>query len=97
MIDVIWLSLHEERPCRGYWDMDLIEQWLDEDYFVHHEVIGKEQARGVFTYSDGAIVVLPARYHSADVDSLNELFSTKEWIFLILVGDEAETFPSLVS
>ena len=94
MIDVIWLSLHEERPCRGYWDMDLIEQWLDEDYFAHHEVIGKEQARGVFTYSDGAIVVLPARYHSADVDSLNELFSTKEWIFLILVGDEAETFPS---
>jgi hypothetical protein len=88
MIDVVWMSLHEDRPCRNYWDMALLDDMLkDERRYRHHE--GYD-----FSGMNGAIVVLPARYHSQDVDVINKLIAPLEFVLFILVGDEGEIFPS---
>lgn len=88
MIDVVWMSLHADRPCRNYWDMALLDDMLkDERRYRHHE--GYD-----FSGMPGAIVVLPARYHSKDVEQINDLIAPLEFVLFILVGDEGEMFPS---
>ena len=88
MIDVVWMSLHEDRPCRNYWDMALLDDMLkDERRYRHHE--GYD-----FSGMEGAIVVLPARYHPTDVDRINDLIAPLKFVLFILVGDEGEMFPS---
>jgi hypothetical protein len=42
---------------------------------------------------DGAIVVIPARYHVEDWNRINEIISRWRWVVLMLVGDEESAFP----
>lgn len=88
MIDVVWMSLHADRPCRNYWDMELLDDMLkDKRRYRHRE--GYD-----FSGLEGAIVVLPARYHAQDVARINELIEPLKFVLFILVGDEGEMFPS---
>ena len=43
---------------------------------------------------EGAVVIIPARYHYRDVSRINEDLSRFPWVVLMLVGDEESIFPT---
>lgn len=96
MINVVWQSYHKERPNRGYWDQTMLEEAFSRktwspvrgNRFVHRNGFG-ELPEG----SDGAIVIIPARYHAGDTDAINKDLSRLQWCLVVLVGDEEAAFP----
>lgn len=96
-IPVIWLSYHEETPNRGYWDYGMLEDYFSRSLW--NTVQGQEfQHINDFSElpkaADGAIVVLPARYHAGDIKLINNDLSKLKWCVLFLMGDEANVFPA---
>lgn len=62
-----------------------------------HPVNGPEYEH-VYSYEEieedeGAIVVIPARYHHKDVERINSDLKRLPWVILMMVGDEESTFP----
>lgn len=92
---VIWLSYHEETPKRGYWDMGMLEHIFEGT--LYNPALGYDyanvEADAIPTGIDGAIVVLPSRYHVNDIDRLNKELNTLKWVLLILANDEESLFP----
>lgn len=101
-VPVCWLSLHlddaEPKIARGYWDQAWLEAltarrlWTPPGFpdFEHHE-----GDLSCLPSEGGAVVVLPARWHSApeDVERLCEALGRLPWVILILCGDEEGEFP----
>lgn len=91
MIPVVW----HDRPApgknigRGYWDQGLLERffagllWRTGLRFEH---------RNDFP-AGGAVVVIPARFHAADVDIINAELARLDWCVVILSSDEEALFP----
>lgn len=96
MVPVIWLNHHKAEDCieRGYWDQGMLELLFDGKIwdvpggfeFTH---MGSES----WTGSEGAVVVLPARFHVEDIDRLNQELIQHDWVLLILSSDEESLFP----
>lgn len=88
-MNVLWLSLHQpEIIARGYWDQTLLENLLASVDPTHYE--------GTFDalpLGDGAVVIVPARWHVDDVDAINEAIFYQPWVFIVLTGDEEGVFP----
>lgn len=100
MIDVLWVSWHKEDVlARGYADQGFLEDLLAGDVwspplryeFEHHEVHDDFGER----FSDGAVVILPARHHTSeeDVDRFLANLDQMAWSLVILSGDEDWEFP----
>lgn len=95
MIPVIWLSYHTETPKRGYWDMGLLELLFQGELYnpgIGYHYINYEMD-SIPKNMDGAIVVIPARYHVEDIERLNKELSRLQWVLLILANDEESLFP----
>lgn len=98
-VPVVWLSLVEGTPPRGYWDEGMLEALFARDLwepscpltYEHHEAQGLAQVPEV----DGAVLVLPARYHAEprEVTALARLLQGWRWGLVILTGDEESTLP----
>jgi hypothetical protein len=97
-IDIIWLCLDPTAIARGYWDQAFLEDLFAADIwqppnshtFTHHEHLGPlDQLPDL----DGAIVIIPARYHVEHVAELNHLLGALKWVLLILTSDEESLFP----
>lgn len=94
-IPVLWLSLKEETPHRGYWDQAILEDIFSKKLwdpaggydFEHYEFIES------LPTNSGAVVVIPARHHAELVQQVNEELSYLPWCLVILVGDEEASFP----
>jgi len=98
-INVVFKSWKKETPNRGYWDHAFIEAIFERDLwkpvrgyeYVYHDDF-------VFDLDNihGAIVVIPARYHSDQItiDKINRDIEHLEWVLVMLVGDEEAIFPS---
>lgn len=92
VIPVVWLSYHQGVPHRGYWDQSMVEALTHGELgrtantFEHFD--GWPQA-----VLDGAVVVLPARYHVDDADRLNDDLARLQWCVLFLTSDEESLFP----
>jgi hypothetical protein len=79
MNDVVWLSLEQNTPARGYWDQQLLE-----DIFIrkkHHDKIGKLKQ---------AIVVIPTPYQNED--KINKELSKLDNCIVICTSDEENKF-----
>lgn len=96
MVSVVWLSWHQpEIIGRGYWDQGMLEAALDGSLaavtrpfeFTHLTELSAVPP------GQGAVVVVPARHHAADIDRLNAELAALPWVVLFLTGDEAHTFP----
>lgn len=93
-VPVLWLSLHPETPKRGYWDMGMLEHIFEGT--LYNPALGYEYDNREVDYIpktlEGAIVVLPARYHVEDIDELNKQLARLKWVLLILANDEESLF-----
>jgi hypothetical protein len=90
MINLVYLSYHDEINARGYWDHGFLlwllsrtSGWREQSFLAY---VPKGQ---------GAVVVVPARHHAADADvaRLNSELASLPWCLLILSGDEEHLFP----
>jgi hypothetical protein len=90
VVNVVWVSYHRATVrARGYADQGLVE-WLLADVTpdaVHTTSLGQ------IPNGQGAIVVVPARHHAADVDRLNADLARLPWTLVMLTGDEGAEFP----
>jgi hypothetical protein len=87
VIPVVWLDSHI--LC---WDQAMIDAVLSgrmwhTGYTFEHR-IGFDGLD-----ADGAVVVIPARYHAHDVDDINAQLARLRWVLVILTSDEERLFP----
>lgn len=95
MIPVLWLSYHKETPHRGYFDTGFLELLFEGKIYnpsIRYEFEQKDVS-AIPKDLDGAVVVLPARYHTNNVKRLNKELNQLKWCFLILANDEESLFP----
>lgn len=96
MIPVLWLDAHP--LC---WDQAMVDDvlsgrsWLTGYGFAHEVCTDIDQAAGFVSEREtlGAVVVIPARHHTGDIDSINALLSGLPWCLVILTSDEERVFP----
>lgn len=95
MIDVVWWTLDPASINRGYWDQGTIEDlfagqlWpLPAGVEFRHRNHPHEVTDG-----DGAIVVLPGRFHADRVAEVTDGLSSLAWVLLIVTSDEERLFP----
>lgn len=94
-IKVVWKSYFSETPNRGYWDNGLLEaifagelwQPVNGYSFDHYDDFPTDSG------NYGAVVVIPARYHSEKVKEINDDIAKLDWAIVILCGDEEASFP----
>lgn len=95
-IKIVWLSYYPEVPRKGYWDMTMLSDIINRQVwipvnayeFIHcHDLSELEKG-------EGAIVVIPARYHHKNINRINKDLAKLEWVILMLVGDEESLFPA---
>lgn len=93
-LQVIWLTLNPDTPARGYWDQGMIE-----DLFANKlwsPVMGYKfdhRTKQTADFSEGGIVVIPARSHVKYADVINALIHSMPWVIVMLTGDEEASFP----
>lgn len=92
MIEVVWLSLHDDLAAHCCWDQDMLAELLrDQLWPTGLGLVERERLEDV--QGEGAVVVLPARYHVDDAERLNDLFRRFGWLLVILTSDEESLFP----
>lgn len=96
VIPVLWVDAHP--LC---WDEAMVDAvlsgrgWSTGYDFAHQVCTDIDQAAEFFAGRDalGGIVVIPARYHVEDIDSINALLAGLPWCLVILTSDEERVFP----
>jgi hypothetical protein len=83
-MNVIWLSVKEDTPARGYWDQRLLEELLiKEKHFETKEIEPTEEA----------VVIIPGAYQGNLIGKINEEISKIEKVTVIVTSDEENKFP----
>ena len=82
MKNIVWLSLRQETPARGYWDQYLLEIAFD-GYNHLFEITDQEEA----------IVIIPGAYQAYLIDDINRELSKLEKCVVIITSDEENNFP----
>lgn len=81
---VIWLSVKEGTPPRGYWDQRLLEElFIDQDHV---------ETNSIPDVSD-AIVVIPAAYQAPFIDKINTQLQKLKSVTVVITSDEENNFP----
>lgn len=81
-MDIVWLSVKQDTPARGYWDQRLLEDFFQDA--KHHVTVD-----GL----DGAVVVIPVPYQKHLVREINAELAKLKWCVVILTSDEENLFP----
>lgn len=81
---VIWLSLSDEIPAKGYWDQYVLERVLNE----YPQVVASK----IQGYKS-AIVVIPGEYQGGYIEDINTQLATLEKCVVIITSDEHNNFP----
>lgn len=85
---VVWLPPVEGHPARtACWDQGFVDETLTRLGGAHVEGFD-----ALPQDTDGAVVVVPARYYVNNVDDLNDALSRLRWVVVILTSDEESTF-----
>lgn len=95
-IKVVWLSYYPEVPAQDYWDMTMLKDIFSGDMW---KPVNGFEFEDVFSLDDvpeeeGAIVVIPARYHHRDIEKINADIAPLPWVIMMIIGDEESAFPS---
>lgn len=99
MIDVLWLTNHDEIDAIGPWDTHTLRRMFKGERPGHNDHYRStyENARSVPASLHGkpAVVVLPARHHVSadDIAWLNRELAKLSGVVLVLCGDEEGKFP----
>lgn len=96
LIPVLWLDAHP--LC---WDEAMVDTvlsgrgWPTGYGFAHEVCTDIDQAAGFLAEREslGGVVVIPARHHADDIDSINALLAWLPWCLVILTSDEERVFP----
>lgn len=95
-IPVIWKSYKEEIPNRNYWDQGMLEAIFEGNLWKPIVVITfdhYDQFTELPEAAQGAIVIIPGRYHAEYVREINNDIARLKWCVLIITGDEEAVFP----
>jgi len=80
-MNVDWFNLHRETVTHpGMWDDTYLQELLNAD---HGPVPDK-----------GNVVVIPGRYHAADIDAINQHIKQYDNVLIVVTADEANEFPA---
>lgn len=92
MIPVIWFDhpAPGKNISRGYWDQGTLEAYFAGTLWRHGLHFEHRHDFGV----DGAVVVIPARFHAEHVDLINAELARLRWCVVILSSDEESLFPA---
>lgn len=82
MNNVIWLSVKEGTPGRGYWDQFFLEQAFDE-YNNTQKITDQKEA----------IVIIPGAYQGEYIEPINLELSRLKKCAVIITSDEENKFP----
>lgn len=82
---IIWLSVKEGTPARGYWDQRLLEEFFEGQDQIETNWINPE-------YQE-AIVVIPGAYQAPFIDQLNKELNHLKSCTVIITSDEENNFP----
>lgn len=87
VVNVYWLTYHDNILARHYWDQGLLEDTFKRGKFEHHI--------GIDGPSSGGIVVINGRTHISDEDikKINADIAKLGWVLFIDTGDEEALFP----
>lgn len=85
-IPVKFLTFNDTAPDRGYWD-----QYLLSLIFGMPEFEIKDEFD--FSEANSAIIVIPGRQNSENVEKINEYINKFYSVLVILTGDEESSFP----
>jgi hypothetical protein len=98
-VNIIWLSVKEGTPARGYWDQRLLEELFEkEQHFVMEEEnvrlmpMMKDEA-GRWVSMNDPIVVIPGAYQFDCIDKINKFIARFEKCTVIITSDEENNFP----
>jgi hypothetical protein len=81
---IIWLSVKEGTPARGYWDQRLLEEFfVDEKHLETNEIKPQKEA----------IVVIPGAYQADYIDEINKQLANLKKCTVIITSDEENNFP----
>lgn len=81
MKNIVWLSLLEKTPPRGYWDQSLLEHYFKD--CEHHLEIGDLKE---------AIVVIPGAYQNEVIPDINRELKKLDKCIVIITSDEENKF-----
>lgn len=82
---IIWLSVKEGTPARGYWDQRLLEEFFEKEDHSEMTFIHKG--------TQEAIVVIPGAYQADYIDQINLELANVENLTVIITSDEENNFP----
>ena len=96
MIDLVYLSYKPEVPADDYWDHTMIADILSGELWgaVGSVSFNPYRPDSLANFTEGAVVVFPARNQVECIDQLNADIKRLKWLVLILTGDEANEFPA---
>lgn len=91
---IIWLSVKEGTPARGYWDQKLLEEFfVDEDHTVCDYTDDFYGDGNLYPDSDNPIIVVPGAYQAEHIDEINQFISHYKKCTVIITSDEENNFP----
>lgn len=83
-MNIIWLSVKDGTPGRGYWDQRLLEEFFEKETHIETNDIEPQEE---------AIVVIPGAYQADCIDEINWQLSKITRCTVIVTSDEENNFP----
>lgn len=83
-MNIIWLSVKDGTPGRGYWDQRMLEEFFERETHTETNFIEPQ---------DEAIVILPGAYQAPYIDEINKQLANCKKCTLIITSDEENNFP----
>lgn len=94
VIHVAWYSSEPDRIARGFWDHGWLEAFFaDKLWPTAHPFTYDHDSLDAVPEGEGAIVVVPGRWHFDKADEINVRIQRLPWVLLIVTGDEETVFP----
>lgn len=83
-MNIIWLSVKEGTPPRGYWDQRLLEELFENETHFETNAIPSMME---------AVVVIPGAYQGEYIQEINNQLDMLERCTVIVTSDEENNFP----
>lgn len=83
-MNIIWLSVKDGTPGRGYWDQRLLEEFFEKETHIETNNIEAQKE---------AIVVIPGAYQASYINEINKQLANLEKCTVIITSDEENNFP----
>lgn len=83
-MNIIWLSVKDGTPPRGYWDQRMLEGFFEKETHIETSIIEPIEE---------AIVIIPGAYQAPYIDEINKQLQAVDNLTVIITSDEENNFP----